>query len=437
MEKITRHNYEAFFLDYLEGNLSEELNTELQAFLSQNPDLASELEEFENVSLEPESDPANWNELKVPSFDDLTKNESLREQLYFRCAEGNANEYDKKLLAELLAKDQFKDEYALWQKLKLASTAESVDREGLYQLPLSLPITSANYEDFLVARTEGILSREENQALENYASGVETGEKDLALADQLKLEAPKGIFYPFKDELKKKEKKGLVLFYRAAAIILLVGLSASLVFLLNQPESADPRYAQREVVQSTPDTLKAAESQEEFKEDSIPDDIEAEKYQLEEWEIREPDPVFVAENEEPEIEREAIPKMSEVQEDLDELEFAESLEFESPVNEQVTLPDSIVEVRDEVEPLFADRAPETTSVEYQTIGEMAETRVADELNLSDQERDEMALSVAKRITHKAGEALDSELKKEVDDEGDRLTYSLRIRGFKVSHSTKK
>jgi len=434
MEKITRHNYEAFFLDYLEGNLSEELNTELKTFLAQNPDLASELEEFENVSLEPEADHVNWNDLKAPSLDDLTKSESLREQLYFRCGEGEGNGYDKKLLAELLTVDQFKNEYALWQKLKLASSTETVDREGLYQLPLSLPITSVNYEDFLTARTEEILSQEKNQALESYAAGIETGEKDLALADRLRLKAPKGIFYPFKDDLKKKEKKGLILFYRAAAITLLIGLSASLVFLLNQPESTDTRYAQREVVDSAPDTLKAVESEEELKVDSIPDETKTEKYQLEEWEIREPDPVFVAENEEPEKEQDIMPRTPGVEEDYDKVEFAEAEPLEVPINvEPIVIPD----LEDEGELILAEEIPVRTPEKFQTIGEIAQDRVAEQLNLSDKERDEMALSVAKRITHKAGEALDSELKKEVDEDGDRLTYSLRIGGFKVSHSTSK
>jgi hypothetical protein len=437
MEKITRHNYEAFFLDYLEGNLSEKLNIELKVFLAQNPDLAVDLEDFENVSLEPATESSNWNDLKVPSLEELTHSASLREELYFRCVEGESNEYDNNRLDQLLAVDQFKDEYALWQKLKLASTMELVDREGLYQLPLSLPISSSNYEDFLVARTEGILSAKENRELEIYASGIKTGEKDLALADRMKLEAPKGIFFPLKDELKKKEKRGLILFYRAAAIILLVGLSASLIFLLNSGETADPRYAQREIVQPSPDTLKVLESRKELREDSIPDEIETEKYPLEEWEIREPDPVFVAENEEPEMEQETTPKMPEVQKEFDELEYAESIEVENPIKQQIALPDSVVEMADDIEPLLADRDPQAKSVEYQTVGEMAEARVAEELNLSDQERDEMALSVARRITQKAGEALNSEVKKEIDEDGDRLTYSLRIRGFKVSHSTKK
>ncbi|MFT6175464.1 MAG: hypothetical protein ACJAY4_001694, partial [Cryomorphaceae bacterium] len=238
MEKITRHNYESFFLDYLEGELSDELKKELEVFLAQNPDLAEELEEFESVSLKPEATSSTWNDLKVPSLEDLVKNESLREQLYFRCAEVQANVHDERLLVELLSLNQFKEEYALWTTLKLVSTAESVNREGLYQLPLLLPVTSANYEDFLIARTEGILSEQENQALESYVSGIKGGEKDLALADSLRLEGPKGVFYPYKNDLKKK-KKGLVLFYRAAAVLLLLGLSASVFTLLNQDGSID------------------------------------------------------------------------------------------------------------------------------------------------------------------------------------------------------
>lgn len=439
MKKITRHNYEAFFLDFLEGTLREELKIELKTFLAQNPDLAEELDEFENISLKPEVDAKSWESLKVPSLEDLKMSDSLREQLYFKCAEGEANSHDKKLLAELIGVERFRDEYSTWQKLKLTASTDSVDREGLYQLPIALPISSVNYEDFLVARTEGILSEEENEALENYASVIEGGEKDLALADSLKLEAPKGVFYPFKDELKKK-KKGLILFYRAAAIILLLGLSASLFILLNKEGNSDPQYAQREVTQASPDTLKTKEKTEEGIEDSIPEEIEAEKYQLQEWEMREPDPVFVADNNEhknmessSEQEEEEISPQFE-NEDFDEIEFAEVEPVEvSEEDPQITIP----EAREEDEMILAEEIPVRPTQKFKTITEFAEERVANQFNLSDEERDEMALSVAKRITQKAGETLDSELKKEVDEDGDRLTYFLRIGGFKVSHSTSK
>lgn len=48
---ITRENYEAFFLDYLEGSLDSSLMEEMDAFLRRNPDLKEELEEYEQVLL--------------------------------------------------------------------------------------------------------------------------------------------------------------------------------------------------------------------------------------------------------------------------------------------------------------------------------------------------------------------------------------------------
>lgn len=48
---ITRNNYEAYFLDYLENNLSPELLSELRAFLAVNPDLAAELQEMSDMPI--------------------------------------------------------------------------------------------------------------------------------------------------------------------------------------------------------------------------------------------------------------------------------------------------------------------------------------------------------------------------------------------------
>lgn len=50
-QKITRENYESFFLDYLEGNLEEILIDQFLDFLEQNPDLKEELHLFENIHL--------------------------------------------------------------------------------------------------------------------------------------------------------------------------------------------------------------------------------------------------------------------------------------------------------------------------------------------------------------------------------------------------
>jgi hypothetical protein len=71
--KINLHNYEAFFLDYKEGNLSVEQEKELFLFLEQHPHLYEELHSFENVVLEDFSNEEIFdgkNNIKKPEFTD-------------------------------------------------------------------------------------------------------------------------------------------------------------------------------------------------------------------------------------------------------------------------------------------------------------------------------------------------------------------------------
>lgn len=52
--KITRENYESFFMDYLDGTLDSSREEEFNAFLYDNPDLEKELREFEDIQVTPE-----------------------------------------------------------------------------------------------------------------------------------------------------------------------------------------------------------------------------------------------------------------------------------------------------------------------------------------------------------------------------------------------
>ena len=54
MNQINRHNYEVFFIDYLEGKLPSSRADELIAFLRENPDLYDELQSWEEVRLCPD-----------------------------------------------------------------------------------------------------------------------------------------------------------------------------------------------------------------------------------------------------------------------------------------------------------------------------------------------------------------------------------------------
>src|SRR5919198_736064 len=65
--KVNRTNYEAYFLDYHEGNLDEQSKKEVLAFLKLNPGLQAEFESFEPVAL------AASSSIKFPGRESLKK----------------------------------------------------------------------------------------------------------------------------------------------------------------------------------------------------------------------------------------------------------------------------------------------------------------------------------------------------------------------------
>jgi len=50
---INRNNYEAFIIDFIDGNLSPALRDELLVFLNQNPDIADEIDGIDGLILTP------------------------------------------------------------------------------------------------------------------------------------------------------------------------------------------------------------------------------------------------------------------------------------------------------------------------------------------------------------------------------------------------
>jgi hypothetical protein len=69
--KITRENYELWFLDYLDGNLDPEMEPVFNDFLAKNPDLATELESITSLVFLPEkTEFKEKNKLKKSVYDD-------------------------------------------------------------------------------------------------------------------------------------------------------------------------------------------------------------------------------------------------------------------------------------------------------------------------------------------------------------------------------
>src|SRR5690606_5516515 len=199
MEKINIHNYEAFFLDFAEGNLSENQLVELNIFLAENPDLRAELEAFEIVELPNiQSQTPTWDSLKKPGIEDLKKDSKLRDAFFLRAIENQLTHSETEMLHALIQDENLKKEYALWQKVTLLSGNEKMDKDGLYQLGLDQRLSETNYEYFLIALGEGLLNKNQILELEKFAASRPNGERELEITRNLKLSPAKGIFYPDK-----------------------------------------------------------------------------------------------------------------------------------------------------------------------------------------------------------------------------------------------
>ena len=111
--KINKNNYEAFFLDYHEGNLSAEQTAELMLFLEKHPGLKEEFYSFENISLE------NIEEIKFDGKEQLKQN--ANEMLFSSYVDRSLSaKQEKELFALLETNPSLKKDFELFQKTKLS-----------------------------------------------------------------------------------------------------------------------------------------------------------------------------------------------------------------------------------------------------------------------------------------------------------------------------
>lgn len=96
--KINKNNYEAFFLDYHEGNLTPLQVANLLIFVEQHPHLKEELESFENFSVDdfPTVEFENKSRLKKEITPDN------KEEYFIRCVEKTLSPVETNLLNDFL-----------------------------------------------------------------------------------------------------------------------------------------------------------------------------------------------------------------------------------------------------------------------------------------------------------------------------------------------
>ena len=117
---INRENYEAYFLDYYEGNLTESRAEELMDFLAQHPDLREEFESFELVFLPDDL------KMVMPGKDQIKKPENTRpgshslDKQMIAYFEGDLDEESSSTLLAAVAKDpSLQKDFALFSKTRL------------------------------------------------------------------------------------------------------------------------------------------------------------------------------------------------------------------------------------------------------------------------------------------------------------------------------
>lgn len=114
--KITRHNYETYLIDYLEGNLDTATVNEVRLFLEMNPDIKAEFEGINEVSV-------HAGQLLMPGKEGLKKTESGILSFDEKCIgflEGDLNEIQiKDLKKEIAASPEKEKDLRLYELTRL------------------------------------------------------------------------------------------------------------------------------------------------------------------------------------------------------------------------------------------------------------------------------------------------------------------------------
>ena len=235
---ITRHNCEAAFLDYYEKNLSPVEVAEVLFFLEENPDLKEVFEAYEDIFLE-------HDKINFPDKEALKKKYSAEElnvilsseinrtnceQFFVASAEGVlSGTQAQKLNAFLALHPELQKDFDLFQKCKLP--AEKISFEYKNTLKKE-PICAENREEYFIRAIDKDLNLTEQKQLASFLHKNPEYKKELEQFKKTIL-TPEKISFEFKEHLKKRERKPVVIalfsqrttyYAAAAAVLLLLGL---------------------------------------------------------------------------------------------------------------------------------------------------------------------------------------------------------------------
>jgi hypothetical protein len=236
--RIDKNNYEAFLLDYIEGNLSAEMTAELMLFLQQNPEIESGMDGFKIISLEKED--AKFDAKKELKRKEFVVNDDVIEGLIISCINGDLSKAEEKKLMEIVTDNpDYSKLFSQYKRTKLEIGDEKLSDKVL--LKGNLPVTEENAEYFIIAEIEGVITSEEKRSLDQFRKEF-PGVKTVSIAyAETKLDASEKIIFADKSSLKKKE--GVIISFSAFMRYSTVAAAACLIlyfsFFNGSDESKD------------------------------------------------------------------------------------------------------------------------------------------------------------------------------------------------------
>ncbi|MFN4123100.1 MAG: hypothetical protein ACK4GL_07330 [Flavobacteriales bacterium] len=161
MSKINLHNYEAWLLDYQEGNLSDEQANILMAFLAAHPEIEIDLEGFDELKLSPEND-AFQGKFSLYQIPDQIKEEF--DSLSVLIIDGEISADEQMRLNEIMSEfPMLENELSTWKKTQLQP--EEI-RFGEHQSLKKVAQELTEFELLALHHIEGLATIEQENKLQ-------------------------------------------------------------------------------------------------------------------------------------------------------------------------------------------------------------------------------------------------------------------------------
>lgn len=207
---ISRNNYEAYFIDYLDGQMTKELKSEMLLFLEFNPDLRKEFDIFTHTSVCPDKNCVYKGKEWLKKYEDEIAGfiPSSDDQLAIAAIEGDLSEAEQKEFTLRLSSDaDFASLYLLYSQLRAASahTLPSRYKENLKRKAITEHgnFTLQSYEELFVSYHEGDMDEESLQLLSEFLSLNPALQNEFDKIAKLRFEADLTKTFPNKNHLKR------------------------------------------------------------------------------------------------------------------------------------------------------------------------------------------------------------------------------------------